>query len=92
MSLIDQPISQPSFDSSHIWTPVIAAEVRKLQLRPVRVIWENYVFMFVLRDTSYQYWFHFLSGPVWYLEMFVCLHLLLNTSYIYMHIYFCLIS
>jgi hypothetical protein len=35
MCLIDHPISQPSLDVSHIWTPVIAAEVRKLQLRPV---------------------------------------------------------
>jgi hypothetical protein len=35
MSLVDHPISQPNLDISSIWTPVIAAEVRKLQLRPV---------------------------------------------------------
>jgi hypothetical protein len=35
MFLIDNPISQPSLDISPIWTPVITAEVRKLQLRPV---------------------------------------------------------
>jgi hypothetical protein len=33
MSLFDHPISQPSVDISPIWTPVITAEVRKLQLR-----------------------------------------------------------
>jgi predicted GIY-YIG superfamily endonuclease len=32
MSLIDHPISQPSLDIPRIWTPVITAEVRKLQL------------------------------------------------------------
>jgi hypothetical protein len=26
MSLVDHPTSQPSFDSSPIWTPIIAAE------------------------------------------------------------------
>jgi hypothetical protein len=31
MSLIDHPINQPSLDISPIWTPVITAEVRKLQ-------------------------------------------------------------
>jgi hypothetical protein len=41
MSLVDHPISQPSLDISPIWTPVIAAEVRKLQLRPVYIIREN---------------------------------------------------
>jgi hypothetical protein len=35
MSLLDHPISQPSLDISPTWTPVIAAEVKKLQLRPV---------------------------------------------------------
>jgi hypothetical protein len=33
MSLIDHPISKPSLDISPIWTPAIAAEVRKLQFR-----------------------------------------------------------
>jgi predicted GIY-YIG superfamily endonuclease len=33
--LVDHPISQPNLDISPIWTPIIAAEVRKLQLRPV---------------------------------------------------------
>jgi hypothetical protein len=33
-SLADHLISQPSLDISLIWTPIIAAEVRKLQLRP----------------------------------------------------------
>jgi hypothetical protein len=32
LSLIDHPISQPSLD---IWTPIIAAEVKKLQFHPV---------------------------------------------------------
>jgi hypothetical protein len=36
IALEDHPISQPSLDISPIWTPIIiAAEVRKLQLRPV---------------------------------------------------------
>jgi hypothetical protein len=33
--VIAHPISQPSLDISRIWTPIIAAEVRILQLRPV---------------------------------------------------------
>jgi hypothetical protein len=33
MSLIAHPVSQPSLDISPIWTHIIAAEVRKLQLR-----------------------------------------------------------
>jgi hypothetical protein len=33
MSLLDHPISQPSLDISPIWTSVITAEVKKLQLR-----------------------------------------------------------
>jgi hypothetical protein len=35
MFLLEHPISQPSLNISPIWTLVIAAEVRKLQLRPV---------------------------------------------------------
>jgi hypothetical protein len=35
MFLVDYLISQPSLDISLIWTPIITAEVRKLQLRPV---------------------------------------------------------
>jgi hypothetical protein len=35
MSLVDRLISRPSLDISPIWTPIIAAEVRKLQLCPV---------------------------------------------------------
>jgi hypothetical protein len=35
MSLLDHPISQPSLDISPIWTPVITAEVKELQLHPV---------------------------------------------------------
>jgi hypothetical protein len=35
MSLLDHPTSQPSLDISPIWTPVITAEVKELQLRPV---------------------------------------------------------
>jgi hypothetical protein len=35
MSLIDHPISQPSLDISPKLTPVIIAEVNKLQLRQV---------------------------------------------------------
>jgi hypothetical protein len=38
-SLIGHPSSQPSFDISPLWTPIITAEVRKLQLRPyVKVV------------------------------------------------------
>jgi hypothetical protein len=44
MSLIDHPISQPSLDISPSRTPVIAAEVKELQLRPVWIEWENCVF------------------------------------------------
>jgi hypothetical protein len=33
MSLVDHPISQPNLGISPIWTPIIAAEVRKLQVR-----------------------------------------------------------
>jgi hypothetical protein len=32
MVLADDPISEPSLDISPIWTPIIAAEVSKLQL------------------------------------------------------------
>jgi hypothetical protein len=35
ISLIAHPISQPGVDISPIWTPIIAAEFRELQLRPV---------------------------------------------------------
>jgi hypothetical protein len=35
MSLIDHLISQPSLDISPIWTPIITAEAKKLQLCPV---------------------------------------------------------
>jgi hypothetical protein len=35
MSLLDHPISQTSLDISPIWTLVITAEVRQLQLPPV---------------------------------------------------------
>jgi hypothetical protein len=35
MSLIDHPIIQPSLDISPIWTSIVAAEVKKLQLRAV---------------------------------------------------------
>jgi hypothetical protein len=35
MYLLDHPITQPSLDISHIWTPIIVAEVRKLELCPV---------------------------------------------------------
>jgi hypothetical protein len=31
MSFLDHPISQPSLDISPIWTPVVTAEVKKLQ-------------------------------------------------------------
>jgi hypothetical protein len=39
MSLLHHPISQPT------WTPVMTAEVRKLQLRPVQIQWENLYFL-----------------------------------------------
>jgi hypothetical protein len=35
MSLLDHPISQASLDNSPIWTPVITAEVKRLQRRQV---------------------------------------------------------
>jgi hypothetical protein len=35
MSLVAHPISQPNLDISPIWTPIVAAEVRNLQLPPV---------------------------------------------------------
>jgi hypothetical protein len=35
MSVADYPIGQPSLDNSPIWTPIIAAEVRKLPPRSV---------------------------------------------------------
>jgi hypothetical protein len=35
MSLAGHPIGQPSLDISPLWTLNIAAEIRKLQLRPV---------------------------------------------------------
>jgi hypothetical protein len=34
-SLVDPKISQPSVDISTIWTPIIAAKVRKVQVRQV---------------------------------------------------------
>jgi hypothetical protein len=44
--MVDHPISQPSLDISPIWTPIIAAEVKKkkLQLHPVEIKWENCFF------------------------------------------------
>jgi hypothetical protein len=47
MSLVSHPISQHSLDISSIWTSIIAAEVRKLQLRPVQTTIENCVLMLV---------------------------------------------
>jgi hypothetical protein len=41
MSPMDHLISPPSLDISPIWTPVIIAEVKKLQLHPVKIIWEK---------------------------------------------------
>jgi hypothetical protein len=35
VSLVDQPISQPNLDKSPMWTPIIEAKIRKLQLPPV---------------------------------------------------------
>jgi predicted GIY-YIG superfamily endonuclease len=35
MALLDHPISQPSLDISPIWTPVITAEVNRLQRHQV---------------------------------------------------------
>jgi hypothetical protein len=34
-SLIHHPISQPSLEIAPIWAPIIAAQIRKLQLRPM---------------------------------------------------------
>jgi hypothetical protein len=47
VSLIDHPISQPSLDISPICIPITAAEIKKLQLRPVQTKWKNNVFMLV---------------------------------------------
>jgi hypothetical protein len=41
MSLVYHPISQSSLDISPIWTPVITAEVKKLQLCLVYITQEN---------------------------------------------------
>jgi hypothetical protein len=41
LSLTDHSTSQPSLDISSIWPPVITAEVKNLQLRPVQIEWEN---------------------------------------------------
>jgi hypothetical protein len=38
MSLVAHLISQPSLDISPIWTPITAAQVRNLQLRPVYIM------------------------------------------------------
>jgi hypothetical protein len=35
LDIIHRPVFQPSLDISPIWTPVITAEVKELQLRPV---------------------------------------------------------
>jgi hypothetical protein len=48
MSLVAHPISWPSLDVSPIWTFIIEVEVRKLQLREVKILWESYIFMLVL--------------------------------------------
>jgi hypothetical protein len=45
--VVDHLISQPILDISPIWTLIITAEVRKLQLRPVQIMRENCVFMLV---------------------------------------------
>jgi hypothetical protein len=45
MSLLDHPISQPSLDISPVWTPIIAAEVKKLQVPPVQTECENLFFL-----------------------------------------------
>lgn len=42
MSVVNHLTRQPSLDISPIWTPLIAAEVRKL-LRPVQIMCENCV-------------------------------------------------
>jgi hypothetical protein len=56
MSLVDHPISQPILDISPIWTPIIAPEVRKLQLRPVYIMCENCVIQRIclFNDNSYS--------------------------------------
>jgi hypothetical protein len=48
MSLVAHPISQSSLDISSIWTPIIAVEVRKLQLQQLYITWESCVFMLIL--------------------------------------------
>jgi hypothetical protein len=41
MSLVDHLISQPNLDISPIWTPNMAAEVRKLQLPSMYTVCEK---------------------------------------------------
>jgi hypothetical protein len=45
MFLLDHPINQPSLDISPIWTPLITAEVKKLQLRQTETVRENLFFL-----------------------------------------------
>jgi hypothetical protein len=46
-SLVDHPIDQPSLDTLPVLAPFIAKEVRKLQLRPVKIMCGNCVFILV---------------------------------------------
>jgi hypothetical protein len=38
ISHLEHPVSGPSFNISPIWTPTIAAEVRRLHLRPAQIL------------------------------------------------------
>jgi hypothetical protein len=57
MSLAARPVSQPSLDTSPIWTLIVEAEVRKLQLFPAQIIWESCDFILVLYKIC-----HFITG------------------------------
>jgi hypothetical protein len=56
MSRVAHPISQLSLDISPIWTPIIAAEEKKLQLRGVYITWENCV-LYVDRLFNVDFYF-----------------------------------
>jgi hypothetical protein len=59
-SLVEHPTSQPSLDISSIWTPVITAEVRKLKICPVQIMYESCIFMLV----SYKEYVSLTMNPI----------------------------
>jgi hypothetical protein len=57
MSEVYHSISQPSLDISPTCTPVIAAEVRKLELRPVWIMCENCYVGTIQRICLFSYFY-----------------------------------